>query len=83
MGLHYHDALEECFLIRQGRGYMTIGDQTCEVGPNSATWQAIGQGHGIYNPGPDQLDFLRVAVALPDEQFTTVDLRDDLSGRRP
>ena len=62
---------------------MTIGDQTFAVGPGSATWQEIGAGHGIYNPGPEELDFLRVAVALPDEAFTTVDLHDDLAGRRP
>ena len=83
VGHHYHDALEECFLIRRGRGYMTISDRTFEVGPGSATWQGIGHGHGIYNPGPEELDFLRVAVAQRDEPFTTVDLHDDLSARRP
>jgi mannose-6-phosphate isomerase-like protein (cupin superfamily) len=83
VGYHYHDALEECFVITKGQGYMTIDDETFAVGPGSVTWQGIGQGHGIYNPGPGELDFLRVAVAQPDEEYTTIDLHDDLAGRTP
>lgn len=83
VGYHYHDALEECFVVTKGQGYMTIDDETFAVGPGSVTWQGIGQGHGIYNPGPGELDFLRVAVAQPDEEYTTIDLHDDLAGRTP
>jgi mannose-6-phosphate isomerase-like protein (cupin superfamily) len=83
VGYHYHDALEECFVVTKGRGYMTIDDETFAVGPGSITWQGIGKGHGIYNPGPDELDFLRVAVAQPNEEYTTIDLHDDLAGRAP
>ena len=83
VGYHYHDALEECFVVLRGRGLMTIDDETFEVSPGSVTWQGIGQAHGIYNPGPDELDFLRVAVAQPHEEYTTIDLHDDLAGRAP
>lgn len=83
VGYHYHDALEESFVILSGQGYMTIADCTMAVAPGSATFQAIGEGHGIYNPDPEELAFLRVAVAVPGEPFTTIDLHDDLSGRRP
>lgn len=83
VGYHYHDALEECFVVLSGRGLMTIDDETFEVSPGSVTWQGIGQAHGIYNPGPDELDFLRVAIAQPDEEYTTIDLHDDLVGRAP
>ena len=83
VGYHYHDALEECFLILRGRGCMTIADATCAVGPGSATWQGIRAGHGIYNPHDDELDFLRLAVAQQDETYTTVDLHDSLAARRP
>ena len=71
VGYHYHDALEECFVVLRGRGLMTIDDETFEVSPGSVTWQGIGQAHGIFNPGPDALDFLRVAVAHRDEPYTT------------
>jgi len=83
VGYHYHDALEESFLILSGSGYMTIADQTFAVDPGSATFQGIQEGHGIYNPGPEELEFLRIAVAQPGEEYTTIDLHDDLSGRQP
>ena len=83
VGYHYHDALEECFVVLQGCGYMTIADETFAVKSGSVTFQGIREGHGIYNPGPKDLDFLRIAVAQPEEEYTTVDLHDDLSGRCP
>lgn len=82
VGYHYHDALEECFLIVAGSGYMTIADETFSVAPGSVTFQGIREGHGIYNPGPENLEFLRIAVAQPGEEYTTIDLHDDLSGRQ-
>ena len=83
VGYHYHDALEECFVILSGKGLMTVADRTFTVGPGSVTFQGIGQGHGIYNPAGEPLDFLRIAVAMPDENATTIDLHDDLTARTP
>jgi mannose-6-phosphate isomerase-like protein (cupin superfamily) len=83
VGYHYHDALEESFVVLKGEGLMTIDDKTFEVGPGSVTWQGIGQGHGVYNPGSEELEFARIAVAQRDEEYTTIDLHDDLSARRP
>ena len=75
--------LEECFVILQGRGYMTIDGDTFPVGPGSATYQGIGKGHGIYNPDSLPLDFLRIAVAMPGEEVATIDIEEDLSARTP
>jgi hypothetical protein len=83
LGLHYHDHLDEAFLVLAGRGWMTIGDETVDVGPGDATWHAEGVGHGIYNPFDEDLDFVRLAVAVPGAAYTTIDLDDDLTGRRP
>jgi mannose-6-phosphate isomerase-like protein (cupin superfamily) len=83
VGYHYHDALEESFVVLNGQGLMTIDDETFEVGPGSVTWQGIGAGHGIYNPSPEELEFVRIAVAQRDEEYTTIDLHDDLSSRGP
>ena len=83
VGYHYHDFLEESFVVLKGQGLMTIEDETFAVGPGSVTWQGIGQGHGIYNPGPEKLEFVRIAVKQADEEYTTIDLHDDLSARRP
>ena len=83
VGYHYHDFLEESFVVLRGQGLMTIDDETFAVGPGSVTWQGIGQGHGIYNPGPEKLEFVRIAVKQAYEEYTTIDLHDDLSARRP
>ena len=83
VGYHYHEALEECFVILGGRGYMTIDGDTFAVGPGSVTYQGVEKGHGIYNPGSAPLDFLRIAVAMPGEEVATIDLDDDLSARTP
>jgi mannose-6-phosphate isomerase-like protein (cupin superfamily) len=83
LGYHYHDALEECFLILGGQGYLTLDDQTFAVEPGSVTWQGIGQHHGLYNPTAEPLTFLRVAIGIRGEQYTTIDLHDDLRDRQP
>ena len=83
VGYHYHDFLEESFVVLRGQGLMTIDDESFAVGPGSVTWQGIGQGHGIYNPGPEKLEFVRIAVKQACEEYTTIDLHDDLSARRP
>ena len=83
VGYHYHDFLEESFVVLKGQGLMTIADETFAVGLGSVTWQGIGQGHGIYNPGPEKLEFVRIAVKQAYEEYTTIDLHDDLSARRP
>jgi mannose-6-phosphate isomerase-like protein (cupin superfamily) len=82
LGYHYHDALEECFIVLAGKGHMTLEGQTFAVGPGSAVFQPIGAAHGLHNPGPADLEFVRIAVALPDEEYTTVDLDDDLRQRQ-
>lgn len=83
VGYHYHDGLEESFVVLRGTGWMTIADETFAVRPGSVTWQGIGQGHGIYNPGPEELEFVRIAVKQARKAYTTIDLHDDLSARKP
>jgi mannose-6-phosphate isomerase-like protein (cupin superfamily) len=83
LGYHYHGALEECFVVLSGHGYLTLDGQTFAVEPGSVTWQGMGQPHGLYNSGGEPLDFLRAAVGVRGEQHTTVDLNDDLLNRKP
>ncbi|MEE2658282.1 MAG: cupin domain-containing protein [Candidatus Latescibacterota bacterium] len=83
VGYHYHDHLEESFIVLRGHGYMTLDDATFEVEPGSVTFQREGAHHGIYNPFEEEFDFIRVAVAAPDQQFATVDLDEDMRSRSP
>ena len=81
VGYHYHEALEESFFVLRGRGLMTVDGRTFEVASDSATWQGVGQAHGIFNPYVEDLQFLRIAVAQAGAAFSTIDLHDDLAGR--
>jgi mannose-6-phosphate isomerase-like protein (cupin superfamily) len=83
LGYHYHDALEECFVVLGGQGHFTLDGETLALGPGSVTWQGIGQAHGLHNPADEELSFLRVAVGRRGEEYTTVDLHDDLKERKP
>ncbi|HCL29444.1 MAG TPA: hypothetical protein DIC52_13530 [Candidatus Latescibacteria bacterium] len=83
LGYHYHDHLEEAFVVLSGRGWMTLGDTTVEIGPGDVTLQQANVRHGLYNPFTADLDFVRVAVATPGQTFTTIDVADDLRARRP
>lgn len=80
LGYHYHDGLEESFVVLAGSGTLVGDGRTFAVGPGTVTWQAIGEPHGLHNPEPEALEFLRLAVRRPGEEFTTVDLLDDLTG---
>lgn len=91
LGCHYHDFLEEAFVVLSGRGWMSfVGAdparptlQTVEIGPGDVTWQAANVGHGLYNPFAEDLEFVRIAVAAPDADYTTVDLDNDMRQCRP
>lgn len=83
LGHHYHEAGEEIFYVLAGQGWMTIGDDTFEIGPGSLTYHPPLVGHGLYNPHDAELDFLRLAIGVPGEEFTTIDVEDDLRRRRP
>ena len=71
LGYHYHEALEESFVVLKGKGFMKIEDETFEVGPGSVTWQGIEQRHSLSNPGPEKLEFVRIAVR---QAYTTIDV---------
>ena len=71
LGYHYHEALEESFVVLKGKGFMKIEDEIFEVGPGSVTWQGIEQKHSLSNPGPEKLEFVRIAVR---QAYTTIDV---------
>ena len=71
LGYHHHEALEESFVVLKGQGLTKIEDEIFEVGPGSVTWQGIEQRHSLSNPGPEKLEFVRIAVR---QAYTTIDV---------
>ncbi len=75
LGRHYHEHMDEVFVVLSGAGEMTIGDRTTRIGPGHVTLQRPGEGHGLLNPCEEHLDFVRVAVTEKGKAFTTIDLQ--------
>ena len=55
---HHHVKTEEIYYLLEGRGWMRVGDETCEVVAGDAIAIPPGAAHQITNPGPGLLRFL-------------------------
>lgn len=55
---HYHPRTEEIYYILEGRGSMSIGNETRDVGPGDAIAIPPGELHQISNSGDRVLVFL-------------------------
>ena len=72
--VHSHPDSEQVYVIVQGRGSMTVGDETREVGPGSAILVPPATGHTICNVGEESLVFVSATsppfdMPPPDSPF--------------
>lgn len=79
MGYHRHERIEECYIVMNGSGRMTVDEETVEVGPNDAVLNRLGGAHGICNHTQEDLELLVMAVYLERGAFDGQDLGDDLT----
>ena len=49
---------EQVYMIVEGQGAMTVGDETAEVGPGTAVFVPPGASHSIRNVGVGKLVFI-------------------------
>lgn len=56
--VHSHPDSEQVYVIVQGRGAITVGDETREVGPGTAVLVPPDTGHSIRNTGEERLVFI-------------------------
>ena len=56
--LHSHPINEQVYVIVEGRGAMTVGDETEEVGPGAAILVPPGTDHSIRNIGKARIVFI-------------------------
>ncbi len=80
-GYHRHDGVEECYIIIEGSGRMTVDDETQEVQQWDAIPSRLRGSHGLYNHTQEDLEVLVVAVCAEKGKFDSTDLGDDLSRR--
>ena len=81
VGYHRHDTIEECYVIANGSGRMTVDDETVEVFPGDVIPNRLGGSHGIYNHTREELEFLALAVCVEQGRFDATNFEDDLTDR--
>jgi quercetin dioxygenase-like cupin family protein len=62
---HTHCDRDKLYVVLEGRGDLTLGDDTERVGPGDVALARAGVVHGLINPGPDRLVVLVVMSPPP------------------
>lgn len=80
IGHHYHNHMEEMFVILNGEAEFTIDGRTSTLrGPAGAPCR-MGRSHGIYNPGDKPVEWMNIAVGSIKGKYDASDLGDDRVG---
>ncbi len=80
IGHHYHNHMEEMFVILDGEAEFTIDGRTSRLkGPAGAPCR-MGRSHGIYNPTDTPVEWMNIAVGSIKGKYDATDLGDDRVG---
>lgn len=80
IGHHYHNHMEEMFVIFDGEAQFTIDGRTSLVkGPAGAPCR-MGRSHAIYNPTDRPIQWMNIAVGSIKGKYDASDLGDDRVG---
>jgi mannose-6-phosphate isomerase-like protein (cupin superfamily) len=80
IGHHFHNVVEEMFVILDGEAQFTIDGRTATVkGPAGVLCRA-GHSHAIYNPGPAPAQWMNLNVSLVAGVYDNFDLGDTRVG---
>lgn len=60
--VHTHAGQDKAYLVQEGRGMFTVGEDTFEAGAGAVVWAQAGTPHGVENRGTERL-VLVVAIA--------------------
>jgi mannose-6-phosphate isomerase-like protein (cupin superfamily) len=80
IGHHYHNHMEEMFVIFDGEAEFTIDGRTSRLkGPAGAPCR-MGRSHAIYNPTDKPVEWMNIAVGSIKGKYDATDLGDDRVG---
>ena len=80
IGHHFHNVVEEMFVILDGEAQFTVDGRTASVkGPAGVLCRA-GHSHAIYNPGPAPVQWMNLNVSLVAGVYDNFDLGDTRAG---
>jgi len=80
IGHHYHNHMEEMFVIFDGEAQFTVDGRTSLLtGPAGAPCR-MGRSHAIYNPTDKPVEWMNIAVGTIKGKYDATDLGDDRVG---
>jgi mannose-6-phosphate isomerase-like protein (cupin superfamily) len=80
IGHHFHNVVEEMFVILDGEAQFTIDGRTATVKGPAGVLCRTGHSHAIYNPGPAPVQWMNLNVSLVAGVYDNVDLGDTRVG---
>ena len=80
IGHHFHNQMEEMFVILDGEAEFTIDGRTSLIkGPAGAPCR-MGRSHAIYNPTDKPVEWMNIAVSTVKGKYDNFDLGDSRVG---
>lgn len=80
IGHHFHNVVEEMFVILDGEAQFTIDGRTATVKGPAGVLCRTGHSHAIYNPGPGPVQWVNLNVSLIAGVYDNFDLGDTRVG---
>src|SRR5580765_289944 len=80
IGHHFHNVVEEMFVILDGEAQFTIDGRTASVKGPVGVLCRTGHSHAIYNPGPAPVQWMNLNVSLVAGVYDNFDLGDTRVG---
>jgi mannose-6-phosphate isomerase-like protein (cupin superfamily) len=80
IGHHFHNLVEEMFVILDGEAQFTIDGRTATVKGPVGVLCRTGHSHAIYNPGPAPVQWMNLNVSLVAGIYDNFDLGDTRVG---
>src|SRR5919107_1831717 len=80
IGHHFHNVVEEMFVILDGEAQFTIDGRTATVKGPAGVLCRTGHSHAIYNPGPAPVQWMNLNVSMIPGVYDNFDLGDTRVG---
>ena len=64
-GTHAHDGQDKLYIVLEGTGIATVGDQAESLSAGDASFAPSGVMHSIQNPGPGRLVMMAILAPPP------------------
>lgn len=80
IGHHYHNHMEEMFVIFDGEAQFTIDGRTSLLKAPAGAPCRMGRSHAIYNPTDKPVEWMNIAVGSIKGKYDATDVGDDRVG---